>query len=623
MKKNKADKISLREALTLNYRAFQILNKQCPKMFLSSLICSIVGSITPYVGIYLSAKIINELARGRNSEVLWKLVVITVISTSLLALLNAVLSRWKNCRHAAFWYNQDKIYTDKMLSMDFCVLDEQHTHDLRSQISQNQQWSGWGIGKLVGFFETMVNSIISIASAIVLTFSLFTSGVPAESGKLIILNHPMFALAIIFVLLLVTFIAPVCSNKANSFWAKSADDAKMGNRFFGFFGFMAQDRHRALDIRMYNQQIICEHYSKKDKSFVPGSRIAKYAYGPMGILNAVSAAITTVFTGVVYVYVCVKAWAGAFGIGSVTQYIASITALSSGAASLIETIGDMRNNTVFLRTTYEFLDIPNNMYQGCLTTEKRADRNYEVEFRDVSFKYPSADTYALRHVSMKFKIGERLAVVGMNGSGKTTFIKLLCRLYDPTEGKIMLNGIDISKYNYDDYMSIFSVVFQDFKLLSFPLGQNVASDRKYDKARVIDCLNKAGFSERLDEMANGTDTYLYKEFNDDGVEVSGGETQKIAIARALYKDAPFIILDEPTAALDPIAEAEIYRKFNEIVGNKTAIFISHRLSSCRFCDEIAVFDHGCIVQQGSHEQLVADESGKYYELWNAQAQYYK
>ena len=211
----------------------------------------------------------------------------------------------------------------------------------------------------------------------------------------------------------------------------------------------------------------------------------------------------------------------------------------------------------------------------------------------------------------------------MNGSGKTTFIKLLCRLYDPTEGKILLNGIDIQKYNYEEYMSIFSVVFQDFKLFSFSLGQNVAANADYDKARVEYCLKKAGFGERLAQMPNGTDTCLYKDFSENGVEISGGEAQKIALARALYKDAPFIVLDEPTSALDPVAEAEVYSKFNEIVGQKTAIYISHRLSSCRFCDEIIVFDHGLIIQRGSHDDLVADEKGKYAELWRAQAQYYE
>jgi ATP-binding cassette subfamily B protein len=219
-------------------------------------------------------------------------------------------------------------------------------------------------------------------------------------------------------------------------------------------------------------------------------------------------------------------------------------------------------------------------------------------------------------------VGKRLAIVGENGSGKTTFIKLLCRLYDPQEGQILLNGIDIRKYRYDDYMNIFSIVFQDFQLICQPLGANVAGSMHYDRDRVHQALVDAGFGDRLATMEKGLDTMLFKNLSEDGVDVSGGEAQKIAIARALYKDAPFIILDEPTAALDPIAEAEIYSKFDQIVGDKTAVYISHRLSSCKFCDEIAVFHKGTVIQQGTHPDLVADESGKYYELWHAQAQYY-
>ena len=219
-------------------------------------------------------------------------------------------------------------------------------------------------------------------------------------------------------------------------------------------------------------------------------------------------------------------------------------------------------------------------------------------------------------------MGKLIAVWGSPGSGKTTFIKLLCRLYDPQEGQILLNGIDIRKYRYDDYMNIFSVVFQDFQLICQPLGANVAGSVEYDRERVRKALIDAGFGDRLASMEKGLDTMLYKDLSEDGVDVSGGEAQKIAIARALYKNAPFIILDEPTAALDPIAEAEIYSKFNDIAGDKTAIYISHRLSSCKFCDEIAVFQGGAVIQQGTHAELVADTTGKYHELWNAQAQYY-
>ena len=346
------------------------------------------------------------------------------------------------------------------------------------------------------------------------------------------------------------------------------------------------------------------------------------ARGKMGISAALGVSITAIITGSIYVFACLKAWGGAFDVGSITQYVGAATAMAASLFSLTDIIGIMKTNTGYLDKTFEFLDIPNTMYQGSLTTEKRSDRQYEVEFRNVSFKYPGSESWALKNVSLKFKVGKRLAVVGENGSGKTTFIKLLCRLYDPQEGQILLNNIDIRKYRYDDYMAIFSVVFQDFQLICQPLGANVAGSCEYDRDQVNKALIDAGFGDRLASMEKGLDTMIYKDLSKDGVDVSGGEAQKIAIARSLYKDAPFIILDEPTAALDPIAEAEIYSKFDEIAGDKTAIYISHRLSSCKFCDEIAVFHEGAVIQQGSHAALLADESGKYYELWNAQAQYY-
>ena len=202
----------------------------------------------------------------------------------------------------------------------------------------------------------------------------------------------------------------------------------------------------------------------------------------------------------------------------------------------------------------------------------------------------------------------------MNGSGKTTFIKLLCRLYDPTEGEILLNGINIRKYRYDDYMKIFSVVFQDFQLLALPLGQNVAASQTYDAARVLDCLNKAGFGEKLAKMPATDLIHIFIRVSiRKALTFPAVKRKKSPLHAHCYKDSPFIILDEPTAALDPIAEAEIYSKFDEIAGDKTAVYISHRLSSCKFCDEIAVFDSGSVIQQGTHSDLLADESGKYFE----------
>lgn len=211
----------------------------------------------------------------------------------------------------------------------------------------------------------------------------------------------------------------------------------------------------------------------------------------------------------------------------------------------------------------------------------------------------------------------------MSGSGKTTMIKLLCRLYDPTQGEITLNGVNIKDYDYEEYLKAFGIVFQDFNLFSFSIGQNIAISEEFEREKVVDVLEKVGFGDRLKNMKYGVDTGLYKDFEDEGVEISGGEAQKIALARSIYKNARFIILDEPTAALDPISESEIYSKFNDLVENKTTVYISHRLASCKFRDDILVFEDGSIIERGNHSKLLSNLDSKYYELWSAQAKYYQ
>ena len=620
----KTDKVSLKRAFATNHRALKLIYKHYPQMVVSQMLSVVWNALTPYVGIFLSALIIDELAGDRDANRLQLLVIITLASAAVIALVTALLNKWKETQSAGWWLKIEHLVSEKMLDTDYVNLDDTHTAEMLSTIRQNFNGGGWGLGQVLECYKELCSSVFTILGGLALTVSLFAIKVPGDAGTLTLLNNPLIVLGVVIVMLAVTFIAPMLNNKAGSYYAKYANSHNLGNRLFSFFGYLGYYSALATDVRIYRQDKICERYNRnKEDTFGSNGLFAHFARGSMGLYSAAGAAVSVIFTGVVYAFVCLKALTGAFGLGSVTQYVASITKVSSGMSSFVSNIGLMCNNTPFLELTFDFLDIPNNMYQGSLTVEKRRDRKYQVEFRNVSFKYPGSDNYALRNVNMKFEIGKRLAVVGMNGSGKTTFIKLLCRLCDPTEGEILLNGIDIRKYNYREYMDIFSVVFQDFQLLSLKLGENVAGKVDYDKELVIDCLEKAGFADRFIKMKDGTETYLYKDFDTkNGVDVSGGEAQKIAIARALYKDAPFIILDEPTAALDPIAEAEIYGKFDEIAGDKTAIYISHRLSSCKFCDEIAVFHEGAVIQQGSHASLVADTNGKYYELWNAQAQYY-
>ena len=616
----KKQKLPLMESIKLNWRAFSFLFQQVPMVFISNIVQSVFTALTPYVGIYLSARLIDELSGDRNPKKLMFWTALVLGTALVFGVSNVLIAKWRDTKNLAWWYHELMCYTKKMLYMDFSDMDDSKTHSLYDQIIQNTRWYGWGLEKIRTLFRQTLDAIMNILGAVTLSVSLFTHMVPESAGGYTVMNHPLFTAAMLGIMLVSIVLAPLCYKKADAYTTEMSEERRLVNRQESFF--CLDDWQRAVDIRMYSQEKISDYYGQQSIEWAKNGKWNRLAKGPMGLLKALGTAISTLFTGVVYLFVCVKAWAGAFGVGSVTQYIGSMVALSNGITSLVQVLGSIQNNAYFLQTNFEFLDIPNKMYQGSLTTEKRADREYEVEFRDVSFKYPGSDQYALRHVSMKFKVGRRLAIVGQNGSGKTTFIKLLCRLYDPTEGQILLNGIDIRKYRYDDYMNIFAIVFQDFQLFAFTLGQNVAANQEYDRQRAEKCLRDAGFGERLDQLPKGLDTYCYRVFDKEGVNFSGGEAQKIAIARALYKDAPFIILDEPTAALDPIAEAEIYSKFNDIAGDKTAIYISHRLSSCKFCDEIAVFHEGAVIQQGSHEKLVADEGGKYYELWNAQAQYY-
>lgn len=610
-----------RKMLQLHLRGLKDLNGKCPQLIPAIGASAVLTALSPYVTVWFSARLLGELSASRRPEVLGRWAVLTVVSLGLMALLTALADRWWECVKENTWYRKQQIFIEKQFSMDYAALEDQKNRDLREKIREVENWSDWGYMRIPLFLREILKSVLGILGGIALTVSLFTAKLPETAGKLQILNHPASAIALLAAMFLFSYLVGLLEGKAGECWNSQEEDATFGNRLFGFFGFIGKKRGRDADIRMYNQQNLVRKYWSQNSSFSTDGAMGRMARGKLGFLEGTGAAFPSVFTGIIYLFTCLKAWGGAFGVGAVTQYVGAVTALSNHVAKLFEVYGTMKANAANLEQVYQFLDIPNEMYQGSLTTEKRSDRQYEVEFRNVSFKYPGAENWSLRNLSMKFRVGERLAIVGENGSGKTTFIKLLCRLYDPQEGVILLNGIDIRKYNYRNYMSIFSVVFQDFQLLSQPLGANVAGSSHYDRERVTKALVDAGFGERLEKM--GLDTYLYRDFAEDGIDVSGGEAQKIAIARALYKDAPFIILDEPTAALDPIAEAEIYSKFNDIAGDKTAVYISHRLSSCKFCDEIAVFQDGRIVQQGTHEALLAQEDGQYARLWNAQAQYYQ
>lgn len=595
--------------------AIKLIWQMDPWLMIHSFFVSAIESVIPFIGIFLSGYILDGLQTGEEFQRLLFICLTSIFAIFLLTVLKAYFDKLKNTHIDMCGKKYDTLMSMKTISMDYPLLDSPKVNDIRTRIQHDNDW-GAGFYSLAIQLPWLLESAFSSVLSLILIIPLFWG------------EHIFQDISAVFLLLaffvVIVFNVWVASVKRKEHY-QLLDDPTLDKSFLGYCLWRIQDYHYGKDIRIYDVKPMIESKLNSDVSI-------KEEWTRKIVRNNMQSGFSANFSAgllqlISYLFVVIRAVAGALTVGNVVKYAGIIYRFSHSIASAFSAIEEYSISSNRQRSTLEYLNIEDVLKKGTLPVEKRAfcevgDNEYEIEFRNVSFKYPGSDTYALRHVSIKFRIGERLAVVGMNGSGKTTFIKLLCRLYDPTEGEILLNGIDIKKYDYDEYMSIFSMVFQDFKLFSFSLGQNVAASVEYDRVRAKACLEKAGFGDRLRKLPKGLDTCLYKDFEEDGVEISGGEAQKIALARALYKNAPFIILDEPTAALDPIAEYEVYSKFNEIVENRTAVYISHRLSSCRFCDEIAVFDNGQIVQHGSHDELVADEKGRYHELWYAQAQYY-
>lgn len=606
-KNTKTFKIGLKETYKLNHWVLPVV-----------IFDALFKSIAPFINIYMSSKIIDELLGAKDIKRLELLVAITIGFNLIVHLISTGLGHLKNMLINITLQNQQMRLNEKIINMDYEYVENPEVHNLRTKIEESENIGG-GIYALIDYTGQFMKGLVTVITSIVLVIDLFRVNT-LSSGHISFINSAMFSYIFIALILVGTILGLRLRTTAEKNNFKYFSNVMDVNRIFGFYTNQIYDYNSGKGIRLYNQK---EVYGNEIDNFC---KSLKKALINVGNMNAkyfgLEAFITSFLGGMVYVFVGLKALAGAVTIGSIVKYAGSINQFMAGGREVLSSMNSIIQNNQYLQLYIDFLNIKGGKYKGTLPVEKRDDDEYEIEFRDVSFKYPGTDIYALKNVSIKLNIGERLAIVGMNGSGKTTFIKLLCRLYDPNEGEILLNGINIKKYDYEEYMSLFSIVFQDFKLFSFSIGQNVAASVDYDENAVKDALEKVGLKERLDKMPKGIKTPLYKDFDEDGVEISGGEAQKIALARSLYRDSPIIILDEPTAALDPISEFDIYSKFNEIVGTKTAFYISHRLSSCRFCDEIAVFNEGQIIQKGTHDELLKDENGKYYELWNAQAKYY-
>ena len=613
--------MKFRKRMEITKRGYRLLHTYTPGLIRAKTVSAVVEGLFPFVSIWFSAQIINELMGERRQGVFLGYILAITGIHFLFSMIKNVSDKVGDEKEADMWNQFRKIFTDKQLSMDYADLENQEIQKQKQKAEENLFMFGNGLGQLVWNSSDLVRVVTGIIASVSLTVSLFK----AKSGNKV-MDSWLWIPAILVVMILIGYVYYLLEKKENHVFAKWTEGTVWFNRTFQFYGHELYDNtRRAKDVRIYGQEKMAERefekmeaHNEEDNAYLNKMSFYKgFTYLAKGTGSALC-----------YLFVVTKAALGAFGTGSIVQYVGAFTELANHVGFLMLSYLENRIYTEHLEKLFEYLDLPNNKYQGKLPVEKNffcndGENDYEIEFRNVSFKYPGSDTYVLNHINTRLSIGKKQAFVGTNGAGKTTFVKLLCRLYDPTEGEILLNGIDIKKYDYEEYMSLFAFVFQDFKLFSFTLGQNIAANKNYDRNRVEECIKKVSFYDRYLAMEEGLDTYLYQDISEKGLEISGGEAQKIALARALYKGTPMIVLDEPTAALDPFAEARVYEDFSLMVEHKTAIYISHRLSSCRFCDEITVFDSGRIVQKGTHTELIKDKTGQYFALWNAQARYYQ
>lgn len=567
----------------------------------------------PYLSLFFSARILNLLLAKSYRACLYTVVVFLLTQYGL-GLFEKICRQYLDGQKELCLARTEQKITAKALELEFEKFEKTETMDAIRRTNVSSMGSG-NVGDQLIVIHTLITSLLSVLYALFFLLRLFLL---SDSSR----NNFFTSSFSMLALLLLCGVQLALSSRINRRSTQKKIELNQGNDYSNsvanyLVNVMLEER-RADDIRIgHLDHFLDVQFGKAMEHFLPMyldfARFSAITDGKNALLSLLS-------NFAAYLVIGARALYGVLPIGDVLLYAGSVTRAMSDLQTFLATGSEFDYINSYLSTYEDFIAQPSMAYDGTLPIEKRDDGQYEFAFHDVSFSYPGTNIPVLEHVTLSFAVGEKTALVGRNGAGKTTLIKLLCRLYEPTSGYITLNGIDIRKYSYKEYTQAFSVVFQDFHLFSLPLDENIAAGTEIDEAALQSSLAKVGLTDRVQQLPQGVRTRLYNN-NGSGVDLSGGEAQRTAIARALYKDAPFVILDEPTAALDPIAEAEIYEQFSQMTAGKTAVYISHRMSSCKFCDRIIVLDHGRIAEDGTHDTLLANH-GIYANLYETQAQYY-
>lgn len=566
-----------------------------------------------YLPVILVARILDLLVYRENSADPVSIAVVGLVGIWLLKGVKALLEKEMKTRSYQIAMRFETLVPVNTLNISFSDLESDYAKEMRARILADRSW-GSGFFGVADKFCNLCNSGFELLGSVIMLIPLAMQVSGSAAGKV--------AAAFLFNIGLAVVGASVYAKwyqKKESAAMNQMTQAEKNSRFWYMDegGSGAIGAQSLKDIFMYRAKKMIQKTIDTEREGVRKNVFTIARINSAGGLG--TGMIQGILLCVSYYCVLALAIAGTITVGMVLRYAQAIFQACMSVSASIRLAGEFRTDVGRIASTLEYLNLEAEKTKGDSFTEMTKG---VIEFRNVSFRYPGTKELVLDHVSLKIEPSEKIAVVGKNGSGKTTLVKLLCRLYEPEEGEILWNGKNIREYDLREWQKIFAIVFQDYSLLSLTLGQNVAASEQYEAERAKEVLQLAGFGERLNKLKKGLETVVYPEYEQDGVSFSGGEEQKIAIARAIYKGGQICILDEPTAALDPVSESRVYESFDEIVKGKTAVYISHRLSSCKFSDRIFVLDNGKIAESGTHEALLS-QNGLYAQLWQAQAQYYK
>ena len=580
--------------------------KERPSLYLAYLLFFMIKFVRNAVAVLLPKLIIDQLVyiyNGADAKEHLIRVLIYAGATVIIEFLANVMERLAERVRSLCdeWFNeyfQVKV-NDMAMSVDFECTEDPEVLNQMHKAKEGMSWySGNVCGILNQFFEIISN--VAVLAGVITVICI--------SSPLIL---PLEIVSMFFI--------AIFNRKIQQIEIKSFQGLAKSNRIFGYYFFDLSDFQNGKDIRLYQSAELFEKRSREqldeqEKIWIyqaEGTRKQQLCINVIYALGNFGA----------YSYIGYKAVKGLLSLGDFSMCITATNTMTNCCETIVRCFQEILKRVNYANEYMKFMEYPFATPKGSLPVKLQGD--HLIEFKNVSFKYPRGEKYVLKNVSITIPSGQHLAVVGLNGAGKTTFIKLLCRLYDVSDGEILIDGINIKEYSDQEYRKLFAVVFQDFKLFRFSLRENISFDTQTADSEIEPLLKESGLYDDVQKMPHKADTMMWKSFDKKGIELSGGQQQKLVLARALYKNAPVVILDEPTAALDPIAEAEVYDQFNKsLAGGKTAIYISHRLSSCKFCDKIAVFDEGELKEYGSHKELMENKGGVYHKMFTTQAEQY-